>query len=46
MKSRTTIQISHRTSSIKSSDKIILLQNGVNKEEGTSLDLMSDSSKF
>ena len=41
MQNRTSIVIAHRLSTIKNADKIIVLEKGKIKEEGTHVDLMA-----
>jgi ATP-binding cassette subfamily B protein len=41
IESKTTLIVSHRISSLRNADKLILLENGEKKEEGTHNELMA-----
>lgn len=45
-KGRTMIVISHRLSTIKNADKIVVLENGIKVEEGKHLDLLSKNGLY
>lgn len=45
-KNRTTIMVAHRISTIKNCDKIVLIKDGINYEEGTHKELMKKKGEY